>query len=55
MNPALAEKKQKEILRRFSNSKRLKLGLALTELTTSLHLAHLQNEKNRLNIVKAKK
>ena len=55
MNPALAEIKQKEVLRRFSNSKRLKLGLALTELTTSLHLAHQQNEKNKQKIVKAKK
>ncbi|MBI5701558.1 hypothetical protein HZC34_06960 [Candidatus Saganbacteria bacterium] len=47
MNPAEAEKKQKEILRGFTNSKRLKLGFALTELTTKLHLTHLKNEKNK--------
>jgi|GEM_PF-5658011 hypothetical protein len=41
MNPAEAEKKQLEIMRKFSNAKRLKLCLALTELTKKLHQAGL--------------
>lgn len=38
MNPAEAEKKQGKILKKFSNSKRLKLSFALSELTNKLSL-----------------
>lgn len=43
MNPAQAEKKHTDILRKFSNSKRLKLGLELTELALKLHRAGLKS------------
>lgn len=47
MNPAQAKKKQAEIFRKFSNSKRLKLGLELTELSNKLHQAGLKSlQKN---------
>jgi len=43
MNPAQAEKKQAQIFRKFSNLKRLKLGLELTELANKLHQAGLKS------------